>query len=97
VRLELPEGHIAAVVVLSGTLRVNDAQLARDAQVVLLERGGRELTLEAHGDAKVLLLAGEPLDEPIVGYGPFVMNERAEIDQAVRDFNEGRFAGAAAS
>ncbi|EDN0865342.1 pirin family protein, partial [Salmonella enterica subsp. enterica serovar Senftenberg] len=49
------------------------------------------LHLEASSDASVLLLSGEPLNEPIVGYGPFVMNTKQEIAEAVRDFNSGRF------
>jgi len=48
--------------------------------------------LEAEGEASLLLLSGEPIDEPIVGYGPFVMNSEAEIHQAIDDFNSGRFA-----
>ncbi|HUX18422.1 MAG TPA: pirin-like C-terminal cupin domain-containing protein [Acidithiobacillus sp.] len=47
--------------------------------------------MEANSDASVLLLSGEPIDEPIVGYGPFVMNSEAEIQQAIADFNSGRF------
>lgn len=51
----------------------------------------RYMHLEASSDASVLLLSGEPLNEPIVGYGPFVMNTKQEIAEAVRDFNSGRF------
>ena len=53
-------------------------------------------TIHADGDATVLVLTGEPIDEPIVGYGPFVMNSDAEIRQAIEDFNSGRFAQTAA-
>ena len=70
---------------------VNGAEVTRQGQLALFERDGRQLTLEANDDAKVLLLSGEPIDEPIVGHGPFVMNTREEIDQAISDFNRGAF------
>jgi len=86
----LPEGHTTAVVVLHGSVRVN-GEAVREAQVALLDRAGDSLRLEASDDATVLLLAGEPIDEPIVGHGPFVMNTKAEIVTAIEDFNAGRF------
>jgi redox-sensitive bicupin YhaK (pirin superfamily) len=52
---------------------------------------GSRLLLEANSDAKLLFLGGEPIDEPIAGYGPFVMNNDAEIRAAIDDFNRGRF------
>ena len=58
---------------------------------MLLDRAGTELTIEANNDAMVLVLSGEPLDEPVVGYGPFVMNTQAQIAKAIEDFNRGRF------
>ncbi len=89
--LHVPEGHTAALVVLHGTVQVNGQQVAREAQFVQFERAGSAIALEANTDATLLLLAGQPLDEPIAGYGPFVMNTRQEIVQAVEDFNAGRF------
>ncbi len=50
-----------------------------------------DVFVDADSDTTVLLLSGEPIDEPVVGYGPFVMNSQAEIAQAVNDFNSGRF------
>ncbi|SCX54014.1 pirin family protein [Variovorax sp. EL159] len=91
VTLPVPEGRVAAIVVLRGTVMVNGDEVARDAQMVLLDRAGDALTLEANNDAVVLLLSGEPIDEPIVGHGPFVMNTRDEIVQAMKDFGSGRF------
>ena len=88
---DAPEGHTLALVVLRGTVQVNGSAVAREAQMVLLERVGTKFLIEANTDATVLLLAGEPIDEPVVGYGPFVMNSHAEIEQAMRDFNSGRF------
>jgi redox-sensitive bicupin YhaK (pirin superfamily) len=57
----------------------------------VLDRAGQNLSIEANSDAIVLLLSGEPIDEPIVGHGPFVMNSQEEIVQAIADFNSGRF------
>lgn len=91
VTLPVPEGRVAAIVVLRGTVMVNGDEVARDAQMVLLDRAGDALTLDANNDAVVLLLSGEPIDEPIVGHGPFVMNTRDEIAQAMKDFGSGRF------
>lgn len=91
VTLPVPEGHTAAVVVLRGTVQVNGETVVRDAQMVLLDRAGDALTLDANNDAVVLLLSGEPIDEPIVGHGPFVMNTRYEIVQAMKDFGSGKF------
>lgn len=89
--LNLPEGHSLAVVVLAGTVQVNGAEVVRSGQLVVLARDGGEITLEANGDAKLLVLSGEPINEPVVAHGPFVMNTVGEIKQAMLDFNEGKF------
>ncbi|EKS27903.1 pirin family protein [Afipia felis] len=94
--LDLPEGHTAMLVVLSGHVTVNDSQQAAEAEVVLLDREGSGAAIHADGDATLLVLTGEPINEPIAGYGPFVMNTEAEIKQAIDDFNNGRFVQTAA-
>lgn len=89
--LQVEEGHTLAVVMLHGAILVNGEQIVRETQMVLLDRAGDSISLEANGDVSLLVLSGEPIDEPIVGYGPFVMNSEAEIQQAFRDFNSGQF------
>jgi redox-sensitive bicupin YhaK (pirin superfamily) len=90
-RLTLPVGHTLVVVLLRGTVLVNGSDIAREAQSVLFDRHGGDVTLEANSDASVLVLSGEPIDEPVVMHGPFVMNTVAEINDAIRDFQTGRF------
>ena len=89
-QLPQPEGWTVQVVVLAGTVLVNDTVL-REKQMVTLDTAGTGVAIEANSDARLLLLAGEPIDEPVVGYGPFVMNSQQEIMQAIEDFNGGRF------
>lgn len=89
--LILPEGRTLAVVVLKGAVLANGEAIAREAQFVLFARTGGAVTLEANSDATVLLLSGEPIIEPVVMEGPFVMNTADEIRQAMADFQSGRF------
>ncbi|MNV20597.1 hypothetical protein D3C71_1115040 [compost metagenome] len=79
------------MVVLHGTVMFNGTQVAREGQMALFDRTAGQVELDANTDATVLVLAGEPIDEPIAGYGPFVMNTQDEIRQAMDDFNSGRF------
>ena len=85
------EGWTVQVVVMAGTVQVNGETILRANEMASLSTEGRGVTIEANNEAKLLLLAGEPIDEPVVGYGPFVMNTREEILQAVEDFNSGKF------
>src|SRR5690606_39207080 len=98
VTLDLPEGHTTLLVVLSGHVTVNgqEAGEAGEAEVLLLSQEGKTVSVHADGDATLLVLTGEPIDEPIAGYGPFVMNTEDEIRQAVDDYNNGRFVTTAA-
>ena len=92
--LPQPEGWSTLVVVLSGTVQVNGDAVLRATDMATLSTEGAGLTIEANGDAKLLVLSGEPIDEPVVGYGPFVMNSAQQINEAIDDFNSGRFTGA---
>ena len=92
----LPEGHTTAIFVLHGAVGVGDVHTIRPAELAVMQREGRELVLEAQQDTVLLLLNGAPLNEPVVGHGPFVMNSWEEINQAVEDYNQGRFVAATA-
>ncbi|WNZ76854.1 pirin family protein [Pseudomonas sp. P105] len=89
--LDVHDGHNTALVVLRGMVQVNGRERVEAGQLALFDRAGEQLHLHANHDAVVLLLSGEPIDEPIVGHGPFVMNSEQEIHQAFNDFHSGRF------
>lgn len=89
--LPLVDGHRVAVAVLAGTVLVDGATIARAGQLVQLASKGGDVAIEANGAATVLVLAGAPIDEPVVAHGPFVMNTVGEIKQAMLDYQQGRF------
>ncbi|MDP1791861.1 MAG: pirin-like C-terminal cupin domain-containing protein, partial [Methylibium sp.] len=90
VRLTVPAGHTTALFVLKGALRVDGSDVVvGEAELAVLEREGDTLQIEAVEDTTLLLLGGEPLNEPVVGQGPFVMNTQAEIRQAFLDYQSG--------
>lgn len=95
VTLPVPAGHTTALFVLHGSLDVPaagvDARRVGPGELAGFEREGDTLAFHVAEDATVLLLGGEPLNEPIAGHGPFVMNTHAEIVQAFEDFQNGRF------
>ncbi len=89
--LPQPDGWTTLLLVQSGKIAVNDSNEVGAAQLVMLSRSGTDVSITASQDTQLLLLAGEPIDEPVVGYGPFVMNTEQEIRQAFVDFNAGKF------
>lgn len=89
-RFELPEGHIAAAVVLEGETSVDGSPALGDAEMALFSLDGTEITMAASKPTKILFLSGVPLGEPVVSSGPFVMNTGQEIYQAIQDYHSGR-------
>jgi redox-sensitive bicupin YhaK (pirin superfamily) len=87
--LDLRDGFSAGLYVVSGQIEVN-GQAANETELVVLEREGNDVELTATSDAIVFVMNGAPIDEPVVGYGPFVMNTTREIQQAYADFHAGR-------
>ncbi|PCC69736.1 hypothetical protein SAMN02745121_04161 [Nannocystis exedens] len=90
VRVPLPEHHNALVLVESGHAK-SGSEHARDGELFVFENSGSFVELVAKEDAHLVVMAGEPIDEPIASYGPFVMNTRSELAAAIRDFELGKF------
>ena len=88
--LPLPDGHSTTFLVLSGEVEVDGERDAGEGDLAIFARAGDGTTVKAKTDAKLLVMGGEPFDEPVVGHGPFVMNSRAEIQQAFEDYQLGR-------
>jgi redox-sensitive bicupin YhaK (pirin superfamily) len=85
-----PDGYTTLVLVLKGTAAMNGGETAREADLAIFDRAGERFAVEAKADATLLVMGGTPIDEPVVSYGPFVMNTEEEIRQAIRDYQSGR-------
>jgi len=91
VRLPTPKDFNTAVLVLQGAIKANGAKAAKAGEFILFKNDGDEVNLEAVEDSIALFLSGAPIEEPLVHYGPFVMNSVDEINEAIEDFNAGKF------
>ncbi|GAB5499171.1 MAG: pirin family protein [Pseudohongiellaceae bacterium] len=89
--LTLPESWGAGVIVLEGTVQINDDSIVRGGEMALLDSTGEEFKIAANNESKILLISGEPINERVVGQGPFVMNTADEIRKAFLDFQTGKF------
>lgn len=83
-------GYTTTFFVLSGKVQLENSEIIREAELAVLDNEGDSFNISALESSKILVLTGQPLNEPIVGYGPFVMSNQAEIKQAFIDFEEGK-------
>jgi quercetin 2,3-dioxygenase len=90
VRLTMPNGHNTSIFVLQGRVSVNGSRQAGEAELIVSKRDGSQIEIEAQEDSRLLVMAGEPIDEPVARYGPFVMNTKTELVQAVNDYQAGK-------
>jgi quercetin 2,3-dioxygenase len=88
--LTLPDGHNASIFVLQGRVSVNGSPAAGEAELIVCKEQGSQVAIHAHNDSRILVMAGQPIDEPVARYGPFVMNTKAELIQAVNDYQAGK-------
>lgn len=91
VEIPLPEGHNASIVLRKGDVSIDGAHsLMGEARIATLSPSGSGVVVEAKEDSTLLVLSGEPIQEPVASYGPFVMNTREELVQAVEDYKAGK-------
>lgn len=88
---QFPAEHNTALLVLEGNIIINGTEKVPTDHLALMANDGEKFNVEASDDALVLILSGEPINEPIASQGPFVMNTRAELMEAFNDFNIGKF------
>jgi redox-sensitive bicupin YhaK (pirin superfamily) len=86
----LPDGDNTALFVLQGGVTANGSQQLKEAELAVYKASGDSITVQATADSRLLIMSGEPILEPIARYGPFVMNTREELVQAVEDYQAGR-------
>jgi quercetin 2,3-dioxygenase len=89
--LEFPENFNTGVLIIEGNVKVNESEIVAADHFILFKNNGTEIKVEAIENSILLVLGGESINEPLAQYGPFLMNTREELQQAIDDFNSGKF------
>lgn len=89
--LKVVDGDHTTLLVLKGTVLINDDKTAREGEMLIFDNSGETIHIQTNNETHLLLLSGEPITEPVAAYGPFVMNTQQEIMEAIDDFNAGKF------
>jgi redox-sensitive bicupin YhaK (pirin superfamily) len=89
--LDFNKNYNTGMLIIEGQVKINDAETASEDQFILFGHEGEDIIIEALKDSIALIISGEPINEPIASYGPFVMNSEAEIKEAYQDFYNGKF------
>lgn len=90
ISIPVPQNHNTLIYLLDGKLTVNGFGLVEELHIVQFKNDGEGISFEALEDTRILFLSGEPLNEPVVSYGPFVMNNQTQIMEAMRDYQKGK-------
>lgn len=88
--LPIPNGYNTLLYLLDGSLKVNGETVADERDMIIMSKEGEGLTIEALSNTRAIILSGEPINEQVVSYGPFVMNSQKEIMEAIRDYQTGK-------
>lgn len=88
--LNLPQINHSLIYILQGKLRINETEIGSANELVVFEKGPGSISIKALEKTKLLLMSGQPIDEPLVTHGPFVMNTQTEILHAMRDYQDGK-------
>jgi quercetin 2,3-dioxygenase len=91
IKLSFPAGYTTAILAIEGSATLNNSEILMTNHLALFDRDGEDIHIGARNDSILLVMSGKPLNEPIAQYGPFLMNTKAELAEAIDDYRQGKF------